>query len=176
MENYPRNVVLLKESPLLGSFAYLNRTSLVEIVRERTMPRSADRNLEHCNMCNLEHLNLLRDSLPLDGERSQVWLKKNKVIDGLHIKKTQETRVQDWLCTKSSCSWFSRSRSHGPGANILLPWTLQKVLNTMPKTYFHFVLHRLIILRNRYTKYCYSVQKYPLLPSAKVERHAANSS
>ena len=47
MENYPRNVVFLKESPLLGSFAYLNRTSLFEKVREQTMPRSADRNLEH---------------------------------------------------------------------------------------------------------------------------------
>ena len=47
LENYPRNVVLLKESPLLNSFAYLKRTSLFEIVSEQTMPQSADWNLEH---------------------------------------------------------------------------------------------------------------------------------
>ena len=34
MENYPLIVVLLKDSPLFGSSAYQNRTSLLKIVRD----------------------------------------------------------------------------------------------------------------------------------------------
>jgi len=43
----------------------------------------------------------------------------------------------------------------------------KKILNSLPKHRFDFMLHRLIIHRNRYTEYCHSHKKYPLLPSMK---------
>ena len=46
----------------------------------------------------------------------------------------------------------------------------------MPKTKFHFMLHHLCKMRNEYTEYCYSVNKYPLLPSAKRARKSAENS
>ena len=42
-----------------------------------------------------------------------------------------------------------------------------KILNSMKKTHFHFVLHRLIKDRNRYTVGCYKDGRKPVLPSAK---------
>ena len=44
----------------------------------------------------------------------------------------------------------------------------KKILNSMGKNHFHFILHRLIKKRNLYTEYCHLVGKYPLLPSAKL--------
>ena len=44
---------------------------------------------------------------------------------------------------------------------------IKKILNSLPKHRFDFMLHRLIIHRNRYTEYCHSHNKYPLLPSMK---------
>ena len=61
-----------------------------------------------------------------------------------------------------------------PNANTMiceqtLSWLgrFKKILNSLPKHRFDFMLHRLIIHRNRYTEYCHSVNKYPLLPSVK---------
>ena len=47
----------------------------------------------------------------------------------------------------------------------------KKILNVLPKERFEFVLHRLIIHRNRYTEYCHRVKKIPLTAkSQKSER------
>ena len=75
----------LYKSECSSQFALLLLKFLTKTLKDRKPVEWSK--IHHDNMCNLEHLNLLRDSLPLDGERSQVWLKKNKVIDGLHIKK-----------------------------------------------------------------------------------------
>ena len=40
----------------------------------------------------------------------------------------------------------------------------------MPKSHHHFFLHRLIKRRNDYTSYCQRVGKYPLLPSARIQK------
>ena len=48
--------------------------------------------------------------------------------------------------------------------NKLLPGRV----NSMTKTHFHFMIHRLIKGRNRYTSRCYKRNRKPLLPSAKV--------
>ena len=44
----------------------------------------------------------------------------------------------------------------------------KKVLNSTPKTHYHFIMHRLIVTRNRYTEHCYRENCRPLLPSAKM--------
>ena len=46
----------------------------------------------------------------------------------------------------------------------------KKILNSMNKTHFHFILHRMVKRRNKYTEYCHASGKYPLLPSAKVQK------
>ena len=46
----------------------------------------------------------------------------------------------------------------------------KKILNTLPKHRFEFMLHRLILHRNRYTEYCHQNKKYPHLPSVKANR------
>ena len=51
----------------------------------------------------------------------------------------------------------------------------KKVLNSMKRTHFHFVLHRLIKGRNRYTSLCYKENRKPLLPSAKIPKKDASS-
>ena len=43
----------------------------------------------------------------------------------------------------------------------------KKILNVLPKERFEFMLHRLIIHRNKYTEYCDKVKKYPRLPTLK---------
>ena len=45
----------------------------------------------------------------------------------------------------------------------------------MNKINFHFVLHRMVIRRNRYTEYCHANGKYPLLPSAKIPKESQNN-
>jgi hypothetical protein len=59
--------------------------------------------------------------------------------------------------------------------DIFDPWSrYKKVLNSMKKTHFHFVLHRLIKGRNRYTSICYKQNRKPLLPSAKIPKKDAS--
>ena len=50
----------------------------------------------------------------------------------------------------------------------------KKILNSTPKTHFHFILHRLVVGRNRYTERCYQDGKRPLLPSAKNMKKKKN--
>ena len=61
----------------------------------------------------------------------------------------------DGMCAEQTFAWQSRYK---------------KVLNSMKKTHFHFVLHRLIKGRNRYTSLCYKQNRKPLLPSAKLPK------
>ena len=56
------------------------------------------------------------------------------------------------MTAEETFSWMSRYK---------------KILNSMKKTHFHFVLHRLIKDRNRYTVGCYKEGRKPVLPSAK---------
>ena len=45
----------------------------------------------------------------------------------------------------------------------------KKVICAMPKTHFHFFLHRMIKRRNLYITYCYANNRRPLQPSIKVK-------
>ena len=47
----------------------------------------------------------------------------------------------------------------------------KKILNSMKRIQFHFVLHRLVINRNRYSSNMYKDKRKPKLPSAKVSRN-----
>ena len=63
-----------------------------------------------------------------------------------------------------------------PDANLMtceqtFAWLgrFRKVLNSTPKCHYHFLIHRLVISRNKYTEHCYKEGKKPLLPSAKFQ-------
>ena len=120
------------------------------------------------NMCHVDRLKLLRGPLPLAEPFSNIWLKIRKVIDDLHIKNHKEP-----CPTVYSPSIVKESF---PEANLMtceqtFAWLgrFRKVLNSTPKTHYHFLLHRLVITRNRYTELCYAEGKRPLLPSAKFQ-------
>ena len=121
-------------------------------------------------MYNVDQLKLLREPLPLAGPFANIWLGVNKVIDPLHIKnhKRPECKTlyspdnvkQDWpeanlMIAEQTFCWLGR---------------FKKILNSMGKNHFHFMLHRIVKKRNEYTEYCHLVGKYPLLPSAKLSK------
>ena len=69
-----------------------------------------------------------------------------------------------------------------PGTNLMIAeqtfaWMgrFKKILNSMNKTHFHFVLHRMIVKRNKYIEYCHAVSNYPLLPSSKIQKMEKSS-
>lgn len=123
------------------------------------------------NMCHIDNLKMLKKPLPLDGpDMPDVWNRINKVIDPLHIlnhknKKCLETYHPD------------KVKESFPEANMMVceqtfAWLgrFKKILNSTPKTNAHFLLHRLVLARNRYTEHCYKENRKPLLPSAKAAK------
>ena len=52
---------------------------------------------------------------------------------------------------------------------VLFSWMgkYKKILNSMHQNHQNFVLHRLVVARNRYTEYCHGMKKQPLLPAIK---------
>ena len=136
--------------------------------------------------CNVDRMRLLKKPLPLEGPMDKVWLNINKIVDSLHInnhtvcisQKIEDCFYRTKIFQREECKTVyapAKVRAIHPEANLmtceqLFCWMgrFKKVLNSMPKSHFHFFLHRLSKRRNKYTEYCYSHNKYPLLPSAKV--------
>ena len=52
---------------------------------------------------------------------------------------------------------------------VLFSWMgkYKKIVNSMHQNHQNFVLHRLVVARNRYTEYCHGMRKQPLLPAIK---------
>ena len=126
--------------------------------------------LSYDNMCNLDRLHMLRNKLPLEGALSDLWLDVNKVIDPLHLPNHKRPECHQLYNPDTLSDSF-------PEANLMVCeqvfcWLgrYKKILNSMPKAHHHFFLHRLIKRRNSYTSYCQKVGKYPLLPSARVQK------
>jgi hypothetical protein len=115
-------------------------------------------------------MKLLAKKLALPEPFDNVWLAINKVIDPLHIKNHTRTKCKtlynpekvkkdfpeaNLMCAEQTFAWMGRYK---------------KIFNAMPKTHFHFVLHRLVKGRNEYTNQCYKANRKPLLPSAKIAK------
>lgn len=92
---------------------------------------------------------------------------KLKVIDSLHIKNHKDEKCHqlyhpdkvhkineniNLMCAEQTFVWLSRYK---------------RIMCSMNKTHHLFFLHRLIVLRNEYTKMCHDVGRKPLLPKAK---------
>ena len=97
-----------------------------------------------------------------------MWGTINKVIDPLHIHNHTREKCKKLYSPKSVTSKY-------PDANMMqceqtFAWLgrYKKIFNSTPKTTFQFLLHRLVVGRNRYTERCYKDGKRPLLPAAKV--------
>ena len=126
--------------------------------------------LSYDNMCNLDRIKLLKQKLPLDGEESDIWLKINKVIDPLHLKNHKRVECHQMYNPDILATSY-------PEANLMVceqvfSWLgrYKKIVNSMPKSHHHFFLHKLIKRRNAYTSYCQRIGKYPLLPSARIQK------
>ena len=130
--------------------------------------------LSYDNMCHIDELKLLNKPLALPEPYNNMWQKIQKVIDPLHIKNHTRKQCQilynpqkvkekykdgNMMQCKQTFAWLGRYK---------------KILNSTPKTHFHFILHRLVVGRNRYTERCYQDGKRPLLPSAKNMKKKKN--
>ena len=118
----------------------------------------------------LDRLKLLQKPLPLDPPQNNLWAKINKVVDPLHIvnHKRESCKVlydpdrvkqalpdSNLMTCEETFSWMSR---------------YQKILNSLPKNQFNFVLHRLFVYRNQYTINMYKERRMPILPSSKLSK------
>ena len=75
--------------------------------------------------------------------------KRQRCHDLYNPKKVKEVVPEaNLMCAEQTFAWQSRYK---------------KVLNSMKRTHFHFVLHSLIKGRNRYTSLCYKENCKPLL-------------
>ena len=126
--------------------------------------------LSYDNVCNLANMKIWREPLPLKN-LSNMWSDNIvKIIDSVHLHNHKH----------ESCKILYNPailKKNMPDANTMIceetfAWLLRykKILNSLPKNRFEFMLHRLVIHRNHYTEYCYKVKKYPLLPSMKVKK------
>ena len=132
--------------------------------------------IQHCwshsildNMCHLDNLKVAREPLPLPGDHKYIWQDITKIIDELHIRNHKDSRCRtkynpevvktiskttNTMSCEQTFAWLSR---------------FKKVICAMPKTHFHFFLHRMIKRRNLYITYCYANNRRPLQPSIKVK-------
>ena len=118
--------------------------------------------LSYDNMCHIDCLDLL--PAPFD----EMWLKIKKVIDPLHLKNHIQPDCKVLFNPESVRTLY-------PTANFMqceqtFAWLgrYKKILNSTPKAHFNFLIHRLVVGRNNYTERCYSRNKKPLLPAAKI--------
>ena len=124
--------------------------------------------LSYDNMCHVDSLKISKNPLPLPAPEDKIWTSITKVIDDLHLKNHKRKMCHEvynpsivrklvpeanLMCAEQTFAWQSRYK---------------KVLNSMKKCHFHFVMHRLIKRRNEYTSLCYRENRKPLLPSAKI--------
>ena len=125
--------------------------------------------LSYDNMCHLDNLKVAREPLPLPGDHKYIWQDITKIIDELHIRNHIDSRCRtkynpdvvktiskttNTMSCEQTFAWLSR---------------FKKVICAMPKTHFHFFLHRMIKRRNLYITYCYANNRRPLQPSIKVK-------
>jgi hypothetical protein len=124
--------------------------------------------MSYDNICHVDELKLLANRLALPAPYDEVWLSIQKVIDPLHIRNHKRPKCKqlynpekvkeaipeaNLMCAEQTFAWMGRYK---------------KIFNSMTKTHFHFMLHRLVKERNSYTTHCYKANKKPLLPSAKI--------
>jgi len=134
--------------------------------------------LSYDNMRQLANMKIWRSPLPLtdkEGSRlnilSNMWTQNiTKIIDVLHINNHKRESCKTLYNPDLMKNEFEDGNSMVCEATFSWLGKYKKIINSLPKTRFEFLLHRLIIHRNQYTEYCYRVKKYPLLPSVKKQK------
>ena len=119
-------------------------------------------------MCHLNNLRVARLPLPLPDDLKYIWLDVNKVIDDFHMKNNQDVSCQQKYSTETL-------RKIKPDLNTMsceqtFAWLShhKKILCAMPKTHFHFYLHRMVKHHNRYISYCYANGLRIVAPKPKI--------
>ena len=126
--------------------------------------------LSYDNMCNLANMKLWREPLPIKSFPDLWHNNLIKIIDSVHLHNHKRDSCKrdfnpsilkkvmpngNTMVCEETFAWLSRYK---------------KILNVLPKHRFEFMLHRLVVHRNKYTEYCHKVQKYPLLPTLKKKK------
>ena len=107
------------------------------------------------NVTKFLRLLMMKKPLPLPGPMADFWSKITKVIDNVHLGNHKRPACKEDYHP-------NQVKDKIPDANLMIceetyAWAgrYKKILNSFPKTKFHFMLHHLIKMRNRYTEYCY---------------------
>ena len=102
----------------------------------------------------VEPLSTAVTSHPVDGVSSVVWYITCLLWALIHLLIQTIAKTTNTMSCEQTFAWLSR---------------FKKVICAMPKTHFHFFLHRMIKRRNLYITYCYANNRRPLQPSIKVK-------
>ena len=97
-----------------------------------------------------------------------MWFEINKVIDPLHLANHSRRKCKELYDPEKAKKDFPEANFMSAEQTFAWQGRYKKFFNSMTKTHFHFMIHRLIKGRNRYTSRCYKRNRKPLLPSAKV--------
>lgn len=126
--------------------------------------------LSYDNMCHVDELKILNQPLSLPEPYNKMWSKINKVIDPLHIK--NHTRGQCKILYDPKNVTLKYPKGNMMQCEQTFAWMsrYKKILNSTSKSHFNFLLHRLVIGRNRYTERCYRDGRRPVLPSAVITK------
>ena len=119
------------------------------------------------NLYHVDELKILNSKLSLFCD---LWQKIQKVIDPLHLKNHSRDKCKELYDPVNATAKY-------PEANMMqceqtFAWLARykKILIYSPKIQFHFIIHRLVTGRNKYTEKCYRDGRKPLLPSAKIAK------
>jgi len=127
-------------------------------------------------MCNLERLKLW-DCNPKDFTKEarlgfSVFNRINKGFDGLHIKNhvRVECRNEYPKVIENLRSTFERPNTEAAEQTFVWLGPFKRVLNSMSRRKQHFFLHSLVVERNEYTAWCFSLNITPKLPQARGDK------
>lgn len=137
--------------------------------------------ISYDNMCHLNNLKIAKKPLPLPGDLQHIWLDVKKIIDSLHISNhkdktcaakyhpanalSEQGEQFNTMSCEQTFAWLSRLATDSiTGTSYINLCRYKKILCAMPKTHYHFYLHRQVSRRNDYISWCYSVGRKPLQP------------
>ena len=158
---------------ILVSYTYFKVTlALIKFLhmhlRGKTVEEFRKYYLSYDNMCHIDELRLLSKPLPLPEPYNKMWFEINKVIDPLHLANHSRRKCKELYDPEKAKKDFPEANFMSAEQTFAWQGRYKKIFNSMTKTHFHFMIHRLIKGRNRYTSCCYKRNRKPLLPSAKA--------
>ena len=106
--------------------------------------------------------------LPLPKPFDSMWLKVNKIIDGLHLQNHVNSNCKTLYNPKKIIDMYPdlEGTKNTMACEQTFVWLgrFKKIMCNMPKAHHLFYLHRVIKRRNSYNVQMYKAGRKPLLP------------